>query len=130
MDYTIPLIGAAEAGSILSEYLGGRKRRKRLDYLWEEGKSELNAGSHLSPGALNRDVSLAMKNLSPALNTLGRVASKRVGLDSGAAQKEIMGATSSARSNILARLIEQGKQLDAQQKARAMAFLNNIAMQT
>ncbi len=129
MDYTIPLMGVSEAGGILSQYFGGKKRRKRVDELWELGKSELDP-ENLSSRTLDRDVSMAMKNLNPAFTRLGNSASKRLGLDSGAAQKEIMGATSSARSNILQGLIEQGKRLDAEQRARAMAFLNNLALQS
>ncbi len=76
---------------------------------------------------VGRSTDLAMTELQPQMQEFARGASKRLGLDSGAAYSQIAGNQLSTRAGLLRSFIEEANRMDWAKKLEILNYMTQIA---
>lgn len=125
--FNLPQAGFQLGGGILGglgKYLTGGTRRKRVGEVFDISKGLLSeASGPVSAADIGRRTSIAEKSLRDVTQAGTTRVSKRLGIESGAAQKQIIGQMGSTRANIFTTILNQAERLKMEQKLAALRAL-------
>ena len=122
--------GANAAMQALISLFGGGKskeEKEREAYLWWLGRGALDRKDNPYMKNVGRDAGLIMEGASGEMQGVANTASKRLGLDSGAAWKDIAGTRGALASKILAELLGRAENMDFQDRQSAMQMLGMMS---
>jgi hypothetical protein len=122
-------MGASTALDAGMQMFGGKDKteKDRESYLWWLNRDILGRKGNPYEANVGRQAGLAMEGASGEMQGVANQASKRLGLDSGSAWKDIAGTRGSLAAQILAKLFGQANEMDFNQKQNAMSILGGLS---
>lgn len=118
---------ASAAGSLADKILGGGDR-DRLERFIAFLRKRLDQGSG-AQGAMSGLYADVQRSQMPEVQRYGEIVNKRLGLDSGVAQGDLMHRLVSTNAGIRANLGMQGIQLDQDFRNRILGYLTSAEQQ-
>jgi hypothetical protein len=128
-----PYLAAAEGANAAVQaamaLFGGKSdtEKDREDYLWWLGRGITDRQDNPYEKNIGRNAGLIMEGASDQMQGVANTASKRLGLDSGAAWKDIAATRGGIASKVLAELFGQAEELNFRDKQSAMQMLGMLS---
>lgn len=110
----------------LANWLGGSTQRKRLEEVYNLLMKQSQV-DYSSPEIINQQLQQIMTSLAPSLQRSGRTISKRLGVDSGAAQGQLATNLLSTKAGVSSDLLRQGLSMDLENSLRSLQMLLQAA---